>query len=99
MSDTITKPHIKDEIKIERPPLHKVTLVNDDYTPRAFVVTVLKGGGPGCRAADAPRQANPDRPACFPAPLGPSPFLGRVGVHDSTFKAWSGFASVTACRI
>ena len=42
MSDSITKANIKDEIKIERPPLHKVILVNDDYTPREFVVTVLK---------------------------------------------------------
>ena len=42
MSDIITKSDIKDEIKIERPPLHKVILVNDDYTPREFVVTVLK---------------------------------------------------------
>ncbi|MEJ0015171.1 MAG: ATP-dependent Clp protease adapter ClpS [Acetobacteraceae bacterium] len=30
------------EIKVERPRLHKVILVNDDYTPREFVVTVLK---------------------------------------------------------
>ncbi len=29
--------------KTERPRLHKVILVNDDYTPREFVVTVLKG--------------------------------------------------------
>ena len=42
MSDNITKPVIKDEIKVERPRLHKVMLVNDDYTPREFVVTVLK---------------------------------------------------------
>jgi ATP-dependent Clp protease adaptor protein ClpS len=42
MSDIITKANIKDEIKVERPPLHKVILVNDDYTPREFVVTVLK---------------------------------------------------------
>ena len=28
--------------KIERPRLHKVILVNDDYTPREFVVAVLK---------------------------------------------------------
>ena len=33
---TITKP------KIERPRLHKVILVNDDYTPREFVVQLLK---------------------------------------------------------
>jgi ATP-dependent Clp protease adaptor protein ClpS len=29
--------------KTERPKLHKVILVNDDFTPRDFVVTVLKG--------------------------------------------------------
>ena len=38
-----TRPTVKDEIKVERPRLHKVILVNDDYTPREFVVTVLKG--------------------------------------------------------
>ncbi|MCF3936004.1 ATP-dependent Clp protease adaptor ClpS [Acuticoccus sp. M5D2P5] len=29
--------------KVERPKLHKVILLNDDYTPREFVVQVLKG--------------------------------------------------------
>lgn len=29
-------------LKVERPRLHKVLLVNDDYTPRAFVVAVLR---------------------------------------------------------
>ena len=42
MTDTTTTPTIKDEIKVERPRLHKVILLNDDYTPREFVVTVLK---------------------------------------------------------
>jgi ATP-dependent Clp protease adaptor protein ClpS len=42
MTDIITRPIIKDEIKVERPRLHKVILVNDDFTPREFVVTVLK---------------------------------------------------------
>jgi ATP-dependent Clp protease adaptor protein ClpS len=42
MSENITRPVVKDEIKVERPRLHKVMLVNDDYTPREFVVTVLK---------------------------------------------------------
>jgi ATP-dependent Clp protease adaptor protein ClpS len=42
MTDTITKPKIKDEVKVERPRLHKVILVNDDFTPREFVVMVLK---------------------------------------------------------
>jgi len=43
MSDPITKPRIKLKPKVERPKLHKVILVNDDFTPREFVVTVLKG--------------------------------------------------------
>jgi ATP-dependent Clp protease adaptor protein ClpS len=42
MADIITKPRITDEIKVERPRLHKVILLNDDFTPRDFVVTVLK---------------------------------------------------------
>jgi ATP-dependent Clp protease adaptor protein ClpS len=42
MNDLVTKPKSKDEIKVERPRLHKVILINDDYTPREFVVTVLK---------------------------------------------------------
>ena len=33
MTDIITKPKIADEIKVERPRLHKVILVNDDLPP------------------------------------------------------------------
>ena len=42
MVDTVTKPKTKVRTKPERPRLHKVILVNDDFTPREFVVTVLK---------------------------------------------------------
>jgi ATP-dependent Clp protease adaptor protein ClpS len=42
MTDTTTTPKARVATKVERPPLHKVILVNDDYTPREFVVTVLK---------------------------------------------------------
>src|SRR6478609_259620 len=42
MTNTITRPKIKDEVEVKRPKLHKVILVNDDFTPRDFVVTVLK---------------------------------------------------------
>jgi ATP-dependent Clp protease adaptor protein ClpS len=42
MSGITTRPKTKDQIKVERARLHKVILVNDDYTPREFVVTVLK---------------------------------------------------------
>ena len=42
MTDIITKPTTKTELRPERPRLHKVILLNDDYTPREFVVTILK---------------------------------------------------------
>jgi len=42
MNDLVTKPTTKVRPKTERPKLHKVILVNDDYTPREFVVLVLK---------------------------------------------------------
>jgi ATP-dependent Clp protease adaptor protein ClpS len=42
MVETITAPRIEDETKPARPRLHKVVLLNDHYTPRAFVVRVLK---------------------------------------------------------
>lgn len=42
MSDIAIKPRTKVKTKTQRPRLHKVILVNDDYTPREFVVTVLK---------------------------------------------------------
>jgi ATP-dependent Clp protease adaptor protein ClpS len=42
MPDTVTTPRIKPKLKVERPKLHKVILVNDDFTPREFVVRVLK---------------------------------------------------------
>ena len=41
---TIEKPRTKTRTatKTQRPPLYKVILLNDDYTPREFVVQVLK---------------------------------------------------------
>jgi ATP-dependent Clp protease adaptor protein ClpS len=42
MSDTVTKPKTRTKTKVERPRLHKVILVNDDFTPREFVTMVLK---------------------------------------------------------
>jgi ATP-dependent Clp protease adaptor protein ClpS len=42
MIDTVAKPKTRTKVKTERPRLHKVILVNDDYTPREFVVTVLR---------------------------------------------------------
>jgi ATP-dependent Clp protease adaptor protein ClpS len=43
MSDIAAKPKTRTRPKTEQPRLHKVILVNDDYTPREFVVTILKG--------------------------------------------------------
>jgi ATP-dependent Clp protease adaptor protein ClpS len=42
MSEVVTTPRGKVRAKTERPRLYKVILINDDFTPRAFVVTVLK---------------------------------------------------------
>lgn len=42
LPDTLVKPRTKTRPKIERPKLYKVILINDDFTPREFVVMVLK---------------------------------------------------------
>jgi ATP-dependent Clp protease adaptor protein ClpS len=46
MSDPTVRPRpttrTKTAPKTQRPPLYKVILLNDDYTPREFVVQVLK---------------------------------------------------------
>lgn len=42
MPETVLKPRSRTRPKTERPKLHKVILVNDDFTPREFVVRVLK---------------------------------------------------------
>ena len=56
MSDvnTGTRTRTKVKPKTERPKLHKVILINDDFTPREFVVVGPQGGlpderGPGQR--------------------------------------------------
>ena len=42
MSPTLVKPRSKTKPETQRPPLWKVILLNDDFTPREFVVLVLK---------------------------------------------------------
>ena len=42
MSQTVVTPRTKVRTKTKRPPLYKVILLNDDFTPREFVVQVLK---------------------------------------------------------
>lgn len=42
MSDISTKNRTDTELKTQRPKLHKVILLNDDYTPREFVVKMLE---------------------------------------------------------
>jgi ATP-dependent Clp protease adaptor protein ClpS len=42
MAAIVTSPRTKVRRKTQRPSLYKVILLNDDYTPRQFVVTVLK---------------------------------------------------------
>ena len=42
MPQTNTTQRTRPKTKVERPKLWKVILLNDDYTPREFVVQVLK---------------------------------------------------------
>ncbi|MEM0948363.1 MAG: ATP-dependent Clp protease adapter ClpS [Pseudomonadota bacterium] len=42
MSESVTLPKTKSRTQTERPKLYKVILLNDDFTPREFVVAVLK---------------------------------------------------------
>jgi ATP-dependent Clp protease adaptor protein ClpS len=42
MAQTLVKPRTKTKPKTQRPKLWKVILLNDDFTPREFVVVVLK---------------------------------------------------------
>ncbi len=42
MPQTAVKPKPVTRVKPQRPPLYKVILLNDDFTPREFVVLVLK---------------------------------------------------------
>ncbi|HEY0236187.1 MAG TPA: ATP-dependent Clp protease adapter ClpS [Afipia sp.] len=42
MSPIAVKPKAVTRTKPQRPPLYKVILLNDDFTPREFVVLVLK---------------------------------------------------------
>jgi ATP-dependent Clp protease adaptor protein ClpS len=39
---TIEKPRTRTKTVVQKPPLWKVILLNDDFTPREFVVLVLK---------------------------------------------------------
>ena len=42
MADTDFKHRTDTVLKPAKPPLHKVILINDDFTPREFVVRLLK---------------------------------------------------------
>ena len=42
MRTTVTRPKPRAKARTERPKLYKVILLNDDFTPREFVVAVLK---------------------------------------------------------
>ncbi len=42
MGTTVTRPRTGTVAKTERPKVYKVILLNDDFTPREFVVSVLR---------------------------------------------------------
>ena len=41
MSTSVTRPRTETRVRTERPKVYKVILLNDDFTPREFVVGVL----------------------------------------------------------
>lgn len=43
MTETTVSPKTRTRVRPERPRLFKVILLNDDFTPREFVVSVLMG--------------------------------------------------------
>jgi len=43
MADITITPRTRSRTRLEPPRLHKVILLNDDFTPRDFVVKVLQG--------------------------------------------------------
>ena len=49
MSEIPALPKTQTVVKTERPRLHKVILFNDDYTPREFVVVVLRASSASAR--------------------------------------------------
>lgn len=42
LADSVVTPRTRTRVQVARPPMHKVMLLNDDFTPREFVVRVLK---------------------------------------------------------
>ncbi len=42
MSHSDLKPRLQQKTKVQKPKLYKVVLLNDDYTPREFVVLILR---------------------------------------------------------
>jgi len=42
MSDIDTKPQAVERTKTKQPPLYKVILLNDDYTPREFDIKKIR---------------------------------------------------------
>ena len=42
MSTSVVRPRTETKLRTERPKVYKVILLNDDYTPRDFVVMVLR---------------------------------------------------------
>ncbi len=52
-----------------------------------------------CMPFPLPRRTEPVRVSVASRPVLPSPLFRRVGVHDFTFEACSGFTRVTACTL
>src|SRR3989475_8913773 len=68
------------------------------FSTRTGVPPLAQTTFPACRA-HYPGGPEPVRVSVASRSVRPSPFAWRVGVHDCTFEACSGFTRVTACRV
>ena len=96
MPDITIKPRTRTKAEVERPRLYKVVLVNDDYTPREFVVQVLKAvfrmnADQAARVMITAHQRGVCVVAVFARDIAESKAaeatdLGRCGGHPLTFQ-------------
>ena len=70
----------------------------EQLSTRARVPPLAQTTLPAC-PAHYPGGSEPVHVSVTSRPVLPSPSFGRVGIHDCTFEACSGFRRVTACRL
>ena len=82
-------------VPVEPPSLRRALKV---VSTRTGVPPLAQTTLPACRA-HYPGGPEPVRVSVASRSVRPSPFLRRIGIHDFTFEACSGFTRVTAYRV